>query len=229
MAVMRILAALLAAVVSLPSLNCAAAPFSVRLGIERIVLDAPPGFTDTTEHASPRLQDLAETLTSASNRILLFALSDADVRRFTNGERLEAKRYMIAVTPKGLERERVTPTQFSTLVADSLRELGNPVEAPDLIKFLDKQPVGRLLLVAELKKDAAMSSVLQATRLPPLPAAMFQAGTPQYLFSTTTLFLLRGKAIQIAVYTLFEGPADVDWLKSITERWIEELQRLNPR
>jgi hypothetical protein len=221
---MRILAVLLAAV----SLNCAAAPFSVRLGIERIVLDAPPGFT--TEHASPRLQDLAETLTAASNRILLFALSDADVRRFTNGERLEAKRYMIAVTPKGLERDRVTPTQFAGLVADSVRELGKPVEAPDLVKFLDKQPVGRLHLIAELKKDAALSSVLQATRLPPLPAAaMFLASTPQYLFSTTTLFLLRGKAIQIAVYTLFESPDDVDWLKSITERWIDELQRLNPR
>ena len=99
-------------------------------------------------------------------------MSDADVRRFTNGERLEAKRYMIAVTPKGLERERVTPAQFAALVADSLRELGKPVEAPDLIKFLDKQPVGRLHLVGELKKDAAMSSVLQATRLPPLPAAL---------------------------------------------------------
>ena len=226
MAIMRILAFLLAAL----SLNCAAAPFTVRLGIERIVLDAPPGFTDTTEHASPRLQDLAQTLTSASNRILLFALSDADVRRFTNGDQLEAKRYMIAVTPKGLERERVTPTQFSALVTDSLRELGKPVEAADLIKFLDKQPVGKLHLIAELKKDAAMSSVLQATRLPPLPApAMFQATTPQYLFSTTTLFLLRSKAIQIAVYTIFESPADADWLKSITERWIDELQRLNPR
>ena len=60
------------------SLNCAAAPFTVRLGLEKIVLDAPPGFTDTTELASPRLHDLAETLTAASNRILVFALSDAD-------------------------------------------------------------------------------------------------------------------------------------------------------
>ena len=98
-----------------------AAPFTVRLGIEHVVLDTPPGFTDTIELASPRLQDLADTLTSASNRILIFALSDADVRRFTNGEKLDAKRYMIAVTPKGLERERVTPAQLSAYVADSLQ------------------------------------------------------------------------------------------------------------
>ncbi len=37
-------------------LQGAAAPFTVRLGVERIVLDTPPGFSDTTELASPRLQ-----------------------------------------------------------------------------------------------------------------------------------------------------------------------------
>ena len=73
-------------------------------------------------------------------------------------------------------------------------------------------------------------SVLQATRLPPLPGKKFWEGSkPQYLFFTTTIFLLRGKAIQLAVYSLFEGQDDVDWLKNITLRWHDELQRLNPR
>ena len=53
------------------------------------MLDTPPGFTDTTELASPRLQDAAESLTPASNRILLFALTDADLRRFTLGDPLD--------------------------------------------------------------------------------------------------------------------------------------------
>jgi hypothetical protein len=224
MAVMRILALLLAAL----SLNCTAAPFTVRLGIERVIVDTPPGFTDTVDLASPRLQDLADTLTSASNRVLIFALSDADVRRFTNGDQLDAKRYMIAVTPKVLERERVTPAQFATLVTDSLQDLGKPVEAKDVVKFLDKQPVGKLVLVAEMKKEATAVSVLQGTRLPPLPGAtMFDEKRPQYLFSTTTLFLVRGKALQLGVYSLYEGPADLDWLKAITQRWVDELLRLN--
>lgn len=207
-----------------------AAPFTVRLGIERIVLDTPPGFTDTTELASPRLQDLSDTLTSASNRILLFALSDSDVRRFSNGEKLDAKRYMIAVTPKGLERERVTPAQFSAYVADSLQNLGKPVETADLVKFLETQPIGNANLIAELKQEPAVVSVLQATRLPPLPGTTFwESNKPQYLFFTTTLFLIRGKALQLAVFSLFDGPADVEWLKTITQRWQDELLRLNPR
>jgi hypothetical protein len=230
MALVRILAALLAALLAAPPLTCAAAPFMVRLGLERIALDTPPGFSNTTELASPRLQDLADTLTSASNRVLIFALSDADVRRFTQGEQLDAKRYMIAVTPKGLERERVTPEQLSSYVADSLHNLGKPVETADIVKFLESQPIGKANLIAELKKEPPLVSVLQATRLPPLRGKrMWDDSTPQYLFFTTTIFLVRGKAIQLAVYSLYDGPADVEWLKTISQRWVDELQRLNPR
>src|SRR5262249_54554373 len=139
MAPMRILAALLAAV----ALDCAAAPFSVRLGAEKIVLDAPPGFTDTGDLASPRLNDLAATLTSPpgplpppSNRILLFAPPDADSRRFMQGDFLDMRRYLIAVTPKGLENVRVGGEQFAGLVADALRDLGKPVTVTDYPKFL---------------------------------------------------------------------------------------------
>src|SRR3954469_10643223 len=100
-----LLACLLAAV----SVHCAAAPFAVQLGDTRLGLDAPPGFSDTGFTGSPRRQELAESLTSASNKILLFALSDADVRRFGQGDPPEAKRYMIVVTPKGMEHQRIAP------------------------------------------------------------------------------------------------------------------------
>jgi hypothetical protein len=208
-----------------------AAPFTVRLGLEKIALDALPGFTDTMDLASPRLQDLAATLTSASNRILLFALTDTDLRRFTNGDPLDAKRrYMMAVTPKGLERERVGAELFGALVADSLRDFGKPVPVTDLAIFLESRPIGLANLLAELKKEPTAVSVLQATRLPPLPGErMFDKTTPQYLLFTTTFVLLRGKALLLTVYTLFHEPADMDWLKLATQRWVDDLQRLNAR
>jgi len=225
MAPMRMIVALLAAI----SLDCAAAPFIVRLGIERIVLDAPPGFADTTELASPRLQSLSSVLTPASNRILLFALTDADVRNFETGDRIEAERYMLAVTPKNLEATRVTREQFAGLVSTSLRSLGAQVDAqPDLIKFLESQPIGKANLLAELKKEQDAFSVLQATRLPPLPGEkFFNSSTPQYLVFTTTLVLVRGRALQLSAYSLYRNPSDIEWLKEITQRWQEEILRLN--
>jgi hypothetical protein len=225
---MRIPACLVAVLLSVLAPICTAAPFTVRLGIERLVLDTPPGFTDTTELASPRLQDLSETLTPASNRILMFALSDGDVRRFTMGDRLDARRYMIAVTPRGLESERVSPEQFATLVAESLQDLGKPVDAPNLIKFLATQPIGKVHLLAELRREPTAVSVIQASRVPDLPGGTFwESNKPQYLCFSTALFLVRGKALQIKVFSMYDGPDDAEWVKTLTQRWQDELLRLN--
>ncbi|MGH8764117.1 MAG: hypothetical protein ACRET8_00210 [Burkholderiales bacterium] len=221
---MRILAALLAVI----SLDCAATPFVVRLGIERIAIDAPPGFTDTTDLASPRLESLSSILTSASNRILLFALTDADVRAFTEGDQIHAQRYALVVTPKGLEGTRATPKQFSELVSDASRNLGAKVDAPDLIKFLQAQPIGKLNLLADLRREPEIVSVLVAVRLPEVPGEKFwNFSTPQYQVSSETLMLVRGKALRLSVYTLYGSPADLDWVREITSRWQEEIRRLN--
>ena len=125
MALVRIYAALLAALLAAPPLTGAAAPFTVRLGMERIALDSLTGFTDTTDLASPRLQDLAQALTSPSNRVLLFALTDGDLQRFTQGDQLDKKRrYIMVTTPKALERERVSPEAFKTFAFEAQRAMG---------------------------------------------------------------------------------------------------------
>lgn len=199
----------------------------MQVGESRIGLDAPPGFADTGFTGSPRLQELAESLTSASNRILLFAISDLDLRRFMVGDPPEFRRYMLAVTPKGMERERVNQSMFNLFVGDALRELGPAApQGTSFTAHLDAQPAGKASLLAELRRDADVVSVLQGARL---PAQGRSQEKPVYLLSTTTLILLRGKALNLAVYGAFDSPADVDWIRSITARWVEELQRLNNR
>jgi hypothetical protein len=220
----RLFAALLAAFSS----AVLAAPFAVQLGDTRLALDAPPGFADVQATGSPRLLDLAEALTSASNKILLFALEDADVRRFTLGDSLELRRYVIAVTPRELQTARVTAAGFRTLVADSLRELGAaPDPKVELRTYLDAEPRGRSKLLGELRKEQDVVSVVQGARLPDPPRD--RSVPPRYLLSSTTLMLLRGKALNLAIYTSYNDAADVEWLRTVTLRWIEELQRLNLR
>ena len=41
--------------------------------------------------------------------------------------------------------------------------------------------------------------------------------------------LLRGKALNLGVYTAYDGPADLEWIRLNTARWVEELLRLNRR
>jgi hypothetical protein len=218
MLAVRLLAFLLAAL----CVPCAAAPFAVQLGEARIGLDAPAGFSDTTFTASPRLQDLSESLTSASNRILLFALSDADLRRFMAGDQVEARRYMIIVTPRAMERERVSEASFRQFSVEALAGLGTPPAVKDVVEYLDDRPPGAPSLLAELRRSNEVVSVLQGTRIKP---GFFERS--KYLLSSTTLLLLRGKALSLSVYTQYDEPADLEWLRATTLRWIDDLRKLN--
>jgi hypothetical protein len=203
----------------------------VQLGDTRIGLDAPPGFADTAFTGSPRLQELAESLTPASNRILLFAISDGDLRRFMAGDTPELRRYTIAVTPRGLERERITPPAFTTYVGESLRQLGAPPADGDFVRYLDSRTPGQVSLLAELRKEPEVVSVLLGMRLPSPPRASIFAEEkpPQYVLSSTALLLLRGKALNLSVYTGYDSAADLDWIRVTTARWVDELRRLNSR
>src|SRR6185503_8616349 len=211
---------LLAALIATWSLNCAAAPFAVQVGEARIGLDAPSGFSDTTFTASPRLQELSESLTPASNRILLFALSDADLRRFTLGDPLDLRRYMIVVTPRGMERDRVTEGAFKQFIDESLTGLGTPPAEKDVVKYLDARPTGSANLLAELRKDPDVVSVLQGART---KASFFERS--KYMLSSTTLLLLRGKALSLSIYTQYDDPSDLEWIRTTTTRWVDELKR----
>jgi hypothetical protein len=217
----RFFPALLAAL----SLHCAAAPFAVQVGEARIGLDAPSGFADTSFAASPRLQEMGEALTSASNRILLFAVTDADLRRFMVGDQLELRRYMLVVTARGMERDRLSEATFKQFVGEALLGLGVPPAEKDIVKYLDSRPSGATSLLQELRRDGDVVSVLQGARTK--GPGFFERS--KYLLSSTTLLLLRGKALSLSVYTQYDDPADLEWIRVTTARWIDELKRLNPR
>ena len=221
MPLVRFLSAALLAV----SLQCAAAPFAIQLGDTRVVLDAPPGFADTTFTGSPRLQDAAESLTSPSNRVLLFALTDGDLRRFTQGDVPDLKRLMIVSTPREFERDGVTAGAFGRLSAELLRDAGTPAGDANYIAFLDNHQPGKARALAELARQSGLTSLLLGTRLPSLK----RDEKPSYLLSTSTLLLVRGRALHLAVYSAYESQADVEWIRSATARWVDDLKRLNSR
>ena len=225
MTVMRISASLLAAC----ALNCAAAPIPATIGNDRLVLDAPPGFSDAMQLSSPRIQELAESITSASDRVLLFALTDADLRGFMVGERPEFKRYMVIATPVRLERERVDQELFALTVADRTRDMGKPAPDGEYLKHLNSQPEGRPTLLAELKREPGQVSVMVGARILAKQATLFRDAEWRYVLSTHTLLLLRGKVLQLVIYASWEGVQDMDWIRYTTQRWVDELVRLNRR
>jgi hypothetical protein len=207
------------------------APFALQLGAARVVLDAPAGYADTTFTGSPRLQEVAEALTSASNRVLLFAISDDDLRRFSAGDPPELRRYMLLTTPKALEREQIDAEAFARMSAEAARGFTAPPEASDIAKVLQSQPVGQASALAELRRDAAVLSLLQGTRLQPtkIPRLFGSDERQNYLLSSSTLMLVRGKALGLHVFTAYDSAQDAAWLRALTAQWVDQLQRLNAR
>jgi hypothetical protein len=193
------------------------------------VLDAPSGYADTTYLGSPRLQDLAESLTPASNRVLLFAISDDDLRKFTLGDPPDFRRYMVVVTSKSQERERLSEAAFRRL-ADAMRSASPaPQAGTDPMKLIEKQGVGKAATLVELRNDATVVSQLQGTRLEPtkIPGLFSSDVRQNYMLSSATLMILRGHPVNLAVFTLYGSPEDAAWVRAVTLRWIDELQRLN--
>jgi len=228
MSAVRILAALLLSLAV--ALDCAADPFAVRVGQDKIVLDVPGGFTDTMNLGSPRLQDFAASVSVPSNRTLLFGLTDADMRRFTLGDKIEVNRFVLVATPRALEQQHLSSQQFADYAKDSVDALGKPVKAAKLAEYLESQPIGKRSLLAELRRDPAAVSVVQAVRLQPVPGYRFyERDKPQYLVYTSTLLHVRGKVLQMSLFSLTETATDVEWLSGASKLWADELLKLNAR
>ena len=59
----------------------------------------------------------------------LWPVEREDLRRFTQGDQLEARRYMIAVTPRATERDRLTPEQFQAFIQEQIQSYGSLLRA----------------------------------------------------------------------------------------------------
>ncbi len=100
------------------------------------------------------------------------------------------------------------------------------MQPADIRKHLDAQPQGRATLLGELRRAPDAVSVLQGTRLPT------EAPTPSRTTcsSTTTLLLLRGKALSVSAFTVLreDGGRRTGCAPRPT-RWVDDLLRLNAR
>ena len=67
---------------------------------------------------------------------------------------------------------------------------------------------------------------LQGARAPDPPRGK---EAPRYLLSSTTLLLVRGRALNLSLYSNYDTPADLEWIRTTTLRWVDDIQRLNNR
>ena len=79
-------------------------------------------------------------------------------------------------------------------------------------------------MLAVLRNDARMLSIMRGN-MRPLQGAWREK--PVLRLNTITLVLIGGRAFYVSAFSAYDGPADLAWIKTVTERWIEDLERLN--
>ena len=76
-------------------------------------------------------------------------------------------------------------------------------------------------------RDPDAISLLRAVRLPPAEGVLSWFKPSQYVMSSTTVILLRGKLLTLTVTSGYESKADIDSIRELTLRWVDQLRRLN--
>jgi len=126
--------------------------------------------------------------------------------------------------PEGAGARARQPRALGVLFAIRWRR-SRPARRGGGAKYL-VQPPGKTSLLAELRRSPTWS---RCCRAPRAPAQRRSSEAPSTL-STATLMLLRGKALNLSVYTLYESAADLDWVARDPPRaWIDEIARPNNR
>jgi hypothetical protein len=135
------------------------------------------------------------------------------------------RRYVVAATPRAMERDRMSEASFRQFATGEMRGLGKPPASADFPKHLDSHPIGATSFLSELRNDADAVALLQGTRIK--DGGWFRPS--EYLLSSNALVLVRGKVLSLSLFTRYDDPADLEWIRATTARWIDELKRLNSR
>jgi hypothetical protein len=123
----------------------------------------------------------------------------------------------------------MTLAQFGKLVEEIERNFDPAFVSPEDYRiYMGSRPAGQAHLLEKLRREPNRVSLLYGTRVPQPPPSIFREDKPAiFKLSTMTLALIGGRALYISAYSAYDSPADVFWIRGITETWVEELQRLN--
>ena len=211
--------------------------------IERtlVQLPVPAGFADPSREL-PQIRQLGERMTPASNRLLAIFMSQADINSALAGLQPAMARYFMAQTLRQTESSQISEAEFAQ-VKTLLRQ-----QYQSLLAELGPKVQGELDRAArEIGRDAGLESLaLKAGELKGLevfderPASIsllaatkyrVQAGenvseVPMAMGITTAV--IKGKLVYFYAYSVYQSPADLDWVRSATRTWLPLAASSNP-
>lgn len=213
-----------------------APPHVVSVGATELRLPVPAGFVEAAR-AMPKVRQLGETMTPPGNRLLAFFVKASGPDAGASDPASLLHRYMMVQTLRSAERTVLSKrgieevkaelrAQYKTVYAQLQPKIQSDLDAasqkvgaqagrPELsvkvgefvpLDIFDERP--QSISFAALTKVTAKTAL--ATQEVPLVIAM-------------TTLVLDGKLLYFYAYSVYDGAADLAWVRSATTEWLAAL------
>lgn len=240
----RLLSALMALWALLPLLAHAQPAddhYAAPVGRALVTLPVPPGFVEPSR-SLPNFRTLGERMTPPTNRLLALFIAEDDERTAREGRNPGMQRYFMAQTLRQLEEQNLGQGDFGQ-IKDVLRrqyqQLLSSVAAPaqglldNAIREISRDAgqqapslkLGELRGLEVFDEREGSISLLAATKLAVQQANGDSLEVPIAMSITTAR--VKDKLLYFYAYAQFNGPADLDWLRSVTREWLPRLAAAN--
>ncbi len=204
-----------------------------------INIPTPAGFYEIKRDENPR--DFSVHYNNALPKYTLRTIfrHEKHKRPFV-GEYPEARTYILVMTDKLAEPYKLTASDFKEVhTALQSGYLDSQEYRDDLDNHIlqSKDKLNRQYSTTIDYQNEAMIPLGVFLKTPTsLGIAAYQAAKIGFTPEKTTLLeqvigtnlvLIKGKLLTIYVYTSYKSKADVEWVKSFSKQWIEQIQKLN--
>lgn len=213
---------------------------TVTLGTTPVQLPVLPGFAGPSATPAP-LRDLMSRAMPPSNRFLAVMPTQDFVDRRAAGEMVPMSRYLLVQTVRSHEQNGISRADFERLKTSIrqqdetlLRKAREAAQASldsaskDLGKLNDEPSLA--LRMGEAKALGVFDETPDSISFADIQSntATDSSGTRTLKqAAATSIVLLGDKTVGVSVYSVYQSPADVDWVKQQAIAWRKQYLSIN--
>lgn len=196
----------------------------LKVGKASIVLPPPTGFEEVSRTA-PQLARMGRQMTAQSNRFIALYMPEGFVDRLKRGETADLNRYMSVQTIRATENMVYEGSAIAELFSTVRREMTTSLAQQDFNQ--GGVAVQRQGAAGAIFDETPYSiSAIHTVNFNAEVGGQNRAGQ---MVTATTFAVIKGKVLNIVVFTPYTSQRDVQWAKDTTTAWVRNMAHVNER
>ncbi len=221
---------------------CAAATLAKRvtIGEQEVFILPPVEFVDPAV-AAPELVEIGKKMVAPTNRLLAIYIPTQELKNHLAGKEIDLNRYSMLQTSNAAQKlvmsqhffdaiKQTVKDQSSSQTAEMVAKAQTHVNsaAASIGKIIDDKTFA--IKINDFKSMGLFNETPTSISTVGSSNVFSRAGgeaesTP--IVYASTVVLVKGKALFLYTYSGYRTSADLQWVKDVSTRWADEIQRSN--